>query len=120
MKPEGKKRIWNDYQKDISDDDYYFQRSCIRQNFFPGSETAFLRILKDELGKNILDDAHHTTCTGIGYHADIIPFDTIMTVVARHFALMTENGYENMIISCVTSFGIYTEIPAGSLSYLKT
>jgi heterodisulfide reductase subunit B len=33
-----------------------------------------------------------------------------MTVVARHFALMTENGYENMIISCVTSFGIYTEI----------
>ncbi len=110
MKLEGKKRIWNDYQKDIADDKYYFQRSCIRQNFFPGSETAFLRILKDELGKDICDDANHTTCTGIGYHSDVVPFETIMTVVARHFALMTEKGYENMIISCVTSFGIYTEI----------
>ena len=110
MKLEGKKRIWNDYQKEIADDKYYFQRSCIRQNFFPGSEAAFLRILRDELGKNILDDSHHTTCTGIGYHSDVVPFETIMTVVARHFALMTENGYKNMIISCVTSFGIYTEI----------
>ncbi|MCK7537569.1 MAG: hypothetical protein MZV63_44750 [Marinilabiliales bacterium] len=33
-----------------------------------------------------------------------------MTVVARHFALMKESGYKNIIISCVTSFGIYTEI----------
>jgi heterodisulfide reductase subunit B len=110
VKAEGKKRIWDDYQKEIAADHYYFQRSCIRQNFFPGSETAFLKILTDELGRDILDDPHHTTCTGIGYHADIVPFDTTMTVVARHFALMTENGYENMIISCVTSFGIYTEI----------
>ncbi|MCK7533878.1 MAG: hypothetical protein MZV63_24040 [Marinilabiliales bacterium] len=35
---------------------------------------------------------------------------TIMTVVARHFALMKESGYKNIAISCVTSFGIYTEI----------
>lgn len=33
-----------------------------------------------------------------------------MTVVARHFALMTEAGFENMTPSCITSFGIYTEI----------
>ena len=110
MKKEGKQNIWKDYQKEIADNNYYFQRSCIRQNFFPGSENAFLKILTEELGKNIYDDARQTTCTGIGYHSDIIPFETIQTVVARHFALMTEMGFQNFVISCVTSFGIYSEV----------
>lgn len=101
---------WGDYQKEIADDNYYYARSCIRQNFFPGSEKTFLKILRDELGKNIYDDPNHTTCTGIGYHSDIVPFETIQTVVARHFALMTEAGYKHMAVSCVTSFGIYCEI----------
>jgi len=39
-----------------------------------------------------------------------VPLRTIMAVVARHFALMKESGYKNIAISCVTSFGIYTEI----------
>jgi len=101
---------WTQYQKDIADDHYYYARSCIRQNFFPASEQTFLRILKDELGKDILDDAHHTTCTGIGYHTDVVPLETTMTVVARNFALMTEAGYKNYVPSCITSFGLYTEI----------
>jgi heterodisulfide reductase subunit B len=33
-----------------------------------------------------------------------------MTVVARQFALMTEAGFENLVPSCITSFGLYTEI----------
>ncbi len=98
------------YEKEIADDHYYYVRSCIRQNFFPGSEKFFLQILRNELGKDILDDAEHTTCTGIGYHSDIVPFETIQTVVARQFALMTEKGYKNLAVSCVTSFGIYIEI----------
>jgi len=110
MITEGKKRIWKDYQKEIADDHYYYTRSCIRQNFFPGSETAFLKILGEELNKDIYDDPHHTTCTGIGYHSDIVPFETTMTVIARHLALATEAGYENLAISCVTSFGLYTEV----------
>jgi heterodisulfide reductase subunit B len=101
---------WQTYQKEIADNDYYYARSCIRQNFFPGSELTFLKILREELGKNIFDDPNHTTCTGIGYHSDIVPFETIQTVVARHFALMTEAGIKNMAVSCVTSFGIYSEI----------
>lgn len=28
-------RKWQDYQKEIAEDDYYYARSCIRQNFFP-------------------------------------------------------------------------------------
>jgi heterodisulfide reductase subunit B len=97
-------------QKEIAGDNYYYVRSCIRQNFFPGSETVFLKIIRNLLGKNIYDDAVHTTCTGIGYHTDIVPFDTLQTVCARQFALMTEKGFENLAVSCVTSFGIYCEI----------
>jgi len=110
MKTEGKKLVWQEYQKDIADDNYFYARSCIRQTFFPGSEATFLRLMKEELGKNLFDSSTHTTCTGIGYHTDIVPFETTQTVVARQFALMTEAGFENYIASCITSFGLYTEI----------
>lgn len=106
----GKRKIWQQYQKEIADDNYYYARSCIRQNFFPGAEEVFLKILKNNLKKNIFDDARQTTCTGIGYHSSIVPLETTMTVVARQFSLMNEAGYENFICSCVTSFGIYTEV----------
>jgi len=103
-------QLWASFQKEIANDHYYFARSCIRQNFFPASETIFLKILREELGKDIFDDPEQTTCTGIAYHSGIIPFETIMTVVARQFALMTEAGYKNFVCSCVTSFGIYNEV----------
>lgn len=106
----GKRNIWAKYQKDIADDRYFYLRSCVRQNFFPGSETAFIRILREELGRDIYENPAHTTCTGIGYHGDIVPMETTMTVVARQFALMTEAGYRNIVPSCITSFGLYTEI----------
>ncbi len=107
---EGKKQVWQDYQKEIADDRYFYARSCIRQNFFPGAEHTFLKVMRNELGKDVYDDPRHTTCTGIGYHTDIVPLETIMTVVARQFSLMSENGYKNFVPSCITSFGIYTEI----------
>ena len=88
-----KKHYWNEYQKEIADDKYFYERSCIRQTFFPGSETAFLRILKEELGKDILDVENQHTCTGIGFYSDIVPLETTMTIVARLFSLMTEAGY---------------------------
>ncbi len=107
-----KRSSWTDYQKDIADDHYYYARSCIRQNFFPGSEKVFLNILGKDLGRDIFDDPLHTSCTGIGYHSDVVPLETIMAVVARQFALMSEAGYENFTSSCITSFGIYTELLA--------
>lgn len=105
-----KSHIWESYQKEIAEDRYYFARSCIRQNFFPGAENAFLKILKNELNKDIYDDPLQTSCTGIAYHSGIIPLETTMTVVARLFSLMNNAGYENYVCSCVTSFGIYTEV----------
>lgn len=110
MIKEGKKLIWQDYQKEIAEDHFFYVRSCIRQTFFPGSEWAFIKILKEFLHKDLYENPAHTTCTGIGYHADVVPYDTTMTVAARQFALMTEAGYENLIPSCITSFGLYTEI----------
>lgn len=104
-----KRNSWKDYQKEIAGDRYFYLRSCIRQNFFPGSEAAFLNILRNDLGRDIYENPGHTSCTGIGYHADIVPHETVMTVAARQFALMTEAGYENLVSSCITSFGVYTE-----------
>lgn len=110
MKLEGKKVLWKEYQKEIATDNYFYARSCIRQNFFPASETTFLRVMREELGKNIYDDPLHTTCTGIVYHTDLVKIETTMTVIARQFALMTEAGYKNYIASCITSFGLYNEV----------
>lgn len=101
---------WLNYQKDIADDKFYYGRSCIRQNFFPGSEQLFLDLLGNKLGKDIYDDPLHTSCSGIAYHSDILPMETTMTMVARQFAMMTEAGYENFVSSCITSFGLYTEV----------
>ncbi|MBN2523422.1 MAG: heterodisulfide reductase subunit B [Bacteroidales bacterium] len=105
-----KNEIWAAYQKEIAEDKYYFARSCIRQNIFPAAENLYLNILRDVIGKDIYDDARQTTCTGIAYHSGLIPMETIMTVVARQFALMEQAGYENFVVSCVTSFGIYVEM----------
>ncbi len=101
---------WQAYQKSIADDHYYFVRSCIRQTFFPGSEAYFLYVVKDLLGRDILDDPRHTSCSGIAYHADVIPLPTIMTIIGRQFSLMNETGYRHFVVSCVTSFGIYNEV----------
>lgn len=110
MKAEGKRKIWSDYQKEIAYDRFYYVRSCIRQTVWPGAENIYLRILRDVLGKEVVESEHHTTCTGIGYHTEVVPFETLQTVVARNFSLMRDAGFENYNPSCVTSFGIYTEI----------
>ena len=104
------KHYWNNYQKEIAEDNYFYERSCIRQSFFPGSETTFLKILREELGKTIIDDPNQHTCTGIGYHSDVVPFDTTMTICARLFSLMKDAGLKNYVPSCVTSFGVFTEV----------
>ena len=105
----GKQKIWSEYQKEIPDDHYFYVRSCIRQNFFPASEKTFLDIVRNKLNLDFFETEHHTTCGGIAYHSDTIPQETLMTIVARQFALMTESGYKNFVASCITSFGIYTE-----------
>ena len=104
------KQYWKDYQKKIADDDFFYERSCIRQTFFPGSETVFLKIVREVLDKKIVDDANLHTCTGIGYYSGVVPLETTMTIIARLFALMTASGQKNFVPSCVTSFGLINEV----------
>ncbi|HON17994.1 MAG TPA: heterodisulfide reductase-related iron-sulfur binding cluster [Salinivirgaceae bacterium] len=103
-------KYWKNYQKEIPEDNYYYERSCIRQSFFPGAEKAFLNIMRLELRKDIIDDPDLHTCTGIGYHSDVVPLETTMTIIARLFSLMSEKGYKNFVPSCVTSFGLINEV----------
>ena len=110
MNYEGKKRIWSEFQKEIPDDRYFYARSCIRQNFNPGAEQAFLDIVRNRFGKDFYEDPLHTTCGGIAYHSDTTPEETSMTIIARQFSLMNQAGYRNFVVSCVTSFGLHTEI----------
>ncbi len=53
MQLAGKQRIWAEYQKEVPDDHFFYVRSCIRQTFFPGSEQIFLKIMRDDLGKDV-------------------------------------------------------------------
>lgn len=105
-----KPTYWSEYQKEIPDNHFFYVRSCIRQTFTPGAESILLHTLRNQLKLDILEDARHTCCTGIGYHTDIIPLETTMTVIARQLSLMQEAGYENLLVSCVTSFGLYNEV----------
>ena len=52
---QGKQKIWADYQKEIPDDHWFYVRSCIRQNFFPGAEKMFLEICRGLLGKDFYE-----------------------------------------------------------------
>lgn len=101
---------WRNYQKEIPDGPFFYVRSCIRQTFSPGAENMLQKILKEYLNIQVFEDPRHTCCTGIGYHSDIVPLETTMTVIARQLSLMQEAGYENLLVSCVTSFGLYNEI----------
>ncbi len=104
------KGYWKDYQKAIATDNYFYERSCIRQTFFPGSENAFIKIIREELGLKIIDDKNLHTCSGIGYYSGIVPLETTMTVIARLFSLMSETSSRNFVSSCVTSFGLINEV----------
>ena len=103
---------WHKYQKEIPDGPFFFVRSCIRQTFSMGAEAMLQKILKEYLGLKVYEDPRHTCCTGIAYHTDIVPIETSMTVIARQFSLMNEMGYEHLLVSFITSFGMYNEILA--------
>ncbi len=101
---------WNKYTKTIPDGPFFFVRSCIRQTFNIGGENMLLKILRTHLGLEVYEDPRHTCCSGIAYHSDLVPIETSMTIIARQFSLMQELGYEHLLVSCVTSFGLFNEV----------
>ena len=45
------KRNWEKYQKFIPENEFYYLRSCIRQNFFPASEEFFFENFERKFAK---------------------------------------------------------------------
>ncbi len=103
-------RKWDAYSETIPDGPFFFVRSCIRQTFNLGGENMLVKILRDHLGLEVYEDPRHTCCSGIAYHTDLVPMETSMTIIARQFSLMQEMGYEHLLVSCITSFGMYNEM----------
>ena len=73
------KRYWNEYQKEIADDHFFYERSCIRQTFFVGSETTFLRVLRKELGRHHRENPRQRNYHGTGDDAEGDPIERTMT-----------------------------------------
>ena len=91
--------------KEIPKDNYYFFKSCIMSSMFPGVDCS-IRYLLDKLDRNYTEDPNQTCCSGFGYHCDIIPWDTNVTIAARNFALTeAEEKNKNTICVCPTSYG---------------
>ena len=89
--------------KEIPKDNYYFFKSCIMSSMFPGVDCS-IRYLLDKLDRNYTEDPNQTCCSGFGYHCDIIPWDTNVTIAARNFALTeAEEKNKNTICVCPTS-----------------
>ena len=116
-----KRNSWSDYQKQIADDKYYYARSCIRQNLLPREREGDARTC---CATTWGATSSTTRCTPRARASATIRTscrsETIMTVVARQFALMHEAGYEHFISSCITSFGVYTEVLATWAEFPET
>jgi len=84
-----KRASWKEYQKQIAEDNYYYGRSCIRQNFFPGSEKLFIDMLHNDLGKDLLDDYREKVLE----RGKISPADTLLiSVNLRCIRKITDEG----------------------------
>ncbi|MDI6785689.1 MAG: CoB--CoM heterodisulfide reductase iron-sulfur subunit B family protein [bacterium] len=91
--------------KEIPLDNYYFFRSCIMSTLFPGVDCS-LRFIFEKLGCSYTEDPKQTCCSGFNYHADIIPWETNVTIQARNFSLIeNEEKNKNAICVCPTSYG---------------
>ncbi|MDI6800412.1 MAG: CoB--CoM heterodisulfide reductase iron-sulfur subunit B family protein [Actinomycetota bacterium] len=91
--------------KDIVKDNYYLFKSCIMSSLFPGVDCS-IRFILNKLGCDYTENPDQTCCSGFGYHCDVIPWDTNVTIAARNFALMeAEEKNKNAICVCPTSYG---------------
>lgn len=90
--------------KTIPRDDLYLFKSCVTGSLYPGIEIS-IRYVLDKLGIRYVDDPRHSSCSGFGYHAGVIPLRTNVALNARNFSLAAESPCQNIVCTCPTSYG---------------
>jgi len=68
---------------------------------YPGIEKS-IRFVLDRIGAGYTDDPEHSSCTGFGYHAGVVPLRTNLALNARNFSLAAGR---NIVCTCPTSYG---------------
>ncbi|AFD00222.1 Heterodisulfide reductase, subunit B [Methanocella conradii HZ254] len=92
----------------IPEDNYYLFKSCVTCSIYPGIEKS-IRFVLDKIGASYTDDPRHSSCTGFGYHAGVVPLKTCLALNARNFSLAAESRDSHIACTCPTSYGTLKE-----------
>lgn len=88
----------------VPGDHYYLFKSCVTCSLYPGIEKS-IRFVLDRIGSAYTDDPCHSSCTGFGYHAGVVPLRTNLALNARNFSLASASRDRNIVCTCPTSYG---------------
>ncbi len=88
----------------VPGDNYYLFKSCVTGSLYPGIEKS-IRFVLDKIGASYTDDPCHSSCSGFGYHAGVVPLRTNLTLNARNFSLAAGSRDRNIVCTCPTSYG---------------
>jgi heterodisulfide reductase subunit B1 len=85
-------------------DHYYLFKSCVMSSMYPGIEKS-IRFVLDRIGASYTDDPEHSSCSGFGYHAGVVPLRANLALNARNFSLAAGAPDKNIVCTCPTSYG---------------
>jgi heterodisulfide reductase subunit B len=88
----------------IPQNNYYLFKSCVTCSLYPGIEKS-IRYVLDAIGASYTDDPRHSSCTGFGYHAGVVPLRANLALNARNFSLAAVSRDRNIVCTCPTSYG---------------
>ena len=90
--------------RSIPKNNYYLFKSCVTCSLYPGIEKS-IRFVLDSIGAEYTDDPRHSSCTGFGYHAGVVPLRTNLALNARNISLAAGAKDKNIVCTCPTSYG---------------
>ncbi len=100
-----------DALQSVPRDNYYLFKSCVTGSMYPGIEKS-IRFVLDRLGASYTDDPGHSSCSGFGYHAGVVPLRANLALNARNFSLAAGSKDRNIVCTCPTSYGNLKECKA--------
>jgi heterodisulfide reductase subunit B len=90
--------------RSVPADHYYLFKSCLTCSLYPGIEKS-IRFVLDRIGASYTDDPRHSSCTGFGYHAGVVPLKANLALNARNFSLAADSTDKHIVCTCPTSYG---------------